>query len=213
MGVLQDREAARRWFEFLAPGYDAVVPSLFWPPSLQRAALERLDLAAADRVLDVGCGTGETIAHLEPDVSAVHGLDLSRPQLETAAKKDGLEDVRFVRGDARSLPYADGTFDCVVSVGSILYWSDPCETLRAIRRVTKPGGEMLVLGFNRRPFSWWDPVRNVQDGVASTLFFRYDPEEGTRLFREAGWTDLDHEITGPVWSPGLVIATTARKAG
>lgn len=212
MAVLQDRDAAGRWFEFLAPGYDAVVPSLFWPDSIQRAALERLELASTDRVLDVGCGTGETIGHLASNVGSVHGLDLSRSQLETALEKDERADA-FVRGDARQLPYADGTFDCVVSVGSILYWDEPLEALREAHRVTKPGGEILVCGFNRRPFSWWNPVRNVQDGVAATLFFRYDREAGTRLFRAAGWTDPDHEITGPAWSPGLVIATTARKPG
>ncbi|ELY46650.1 class I SAM-dependent methyltransferase [Natronorubrum sulfidifaciens] len=212
MGTLQDHDATRRWFDLLAPGYDAVVPSLFWPESLQQAALDRIDLEPTDRVLDIGCGTGETIDQLRSDVSAVHGLDLSQPQLETAADKAELEDACFIRGDARTLPYADETFDCVVSVGSILYWSAPAETLREAHRVTKQGGEILVLGFNRRSLSWWNPVQNVQDGVAETLFFRYDREEGTELFLKAGWTDPTHEVTGPVWGPNLVIATTARNA-
>ncbi|MFA9428274.1 class I SAM-dependent methyltransferase [Natronorubrum sp. A-ect3] len=211
MGTLQDHDATRHWFDLLAPGYDAVVPSLFWPASLQQAALDRIDLESADRVLDIGCGTGETIDQLRSDVSAAHGLDLSQPQLETAADKSELEDVRFIRGDARTLPYADETFDCVVSVGSILYWSAPVEALREAHRVTKQGGEILVLGFNRRSPSWWNPVQNVQDGVAETLFFRYDREEGTEFFLEAGWTDPTHELTGPIWGPELVIATTARK--
>ncbi|SIS14485.1 class I SAM-dependent methyltransferase [Natronorubrum thiooxidans] len=212
MGALQDTEATRRWFNLLAPGYDAVVPSLFWPASLQQAAIDRLELASADRVLDIGCGTGETIAQLNTDASTVHGLDLSRPQLETAVNKTHLEDARFVRGDACALPYADETFDCVVSIGSILYWSDPVEALREAHRVTKPGGELLLLGFNRRSPSWWNPIQNAQDGIAEALFFRYDREEGTTLVRSAGWTDPTHEVTGPVWGPDLVLATTARKA-
>lgn len=213
MGILQERETARRWFDLLAPGYDAVVPSLFWPDSIQRAAIDRLDLDSAERVLDVGCGTGETIRLLESSVPSVHGLDLSAPQLETAAGKADLEDVSFVRGDVDRLPYADGTFDVVVTVGSILYWDDPPEALGEIRRVTKPGGKVLVMGFNRRSFSPWNPARNVQEWLNATCFFRYDPEEGTRLFREAGWTDVDHAVTGPVWGPDLVIATTARADG
>ena len=210
MGILQERETARRWFDLLAPGYDAVVPSLFWPDAVQRAAIERLDLESAERVLDVGCGTGETTKHLESDVASVHGLDLSAPQLRTAAGKADLEDATFVRSDVRQLPYADETFDAAVSVGSIPYWDDPLEALRELRRVTKPGGEVLVVGFNRRPFSPWNPARNAQEWLNAMYFFRYGPEEGTRLFREAGWTDVEHEGTGPVWSPDLAIATTAR---
>lgn len=209
MGTLQDREATERWFDLLAPGYDAVVPSVFWPESIQQAGLERLEFEADDRVLDVGCGTGETIGKLPSTVTA-HGVDLSDAQLETAAGKD--PDANLVRGDAVDLPYADEAFDRVVSIGSILYWSEPLEALREIHRVTKPGGEILVMGFNQRSFAWWNPVRNVQDAVTATLFFRYDPAEGTQLFREAGWRAIAHEVAGPAWSPALVIATTARKA-
>lgn len=211
MTLLADRDAARRWFEFLAPGYDAVVPSLFWSESLQMEGLDRLDVDDDDSVLDVGCGTGETSALLRERVATVHGLDQSRSQLETAASKDALADVALVRADAHRLPYGDGSFDHVVSIGSILYWTEPSAALREAYRVTRPGGSILVMGFNRRSLSLWNAPRNVQDAINAALFVRYDPAEGTRLFRDAGWERPVHEVTGPAWSPDLVVGTVARK--
>lgn len=211
MKLLQQSDAAQQWFEFLAPGYDAVVPNLFWSDSVQQEGIERLEFDASDSVLDIGCGTGETIGHLLPRASDVHGLDTSVHQLQTATDKDELEEVQFVQADGHRLPYADETFDCIVSVGSILYWTTPLDVLQEAFRVTKPGGSILVMGFHRRRFSAWNVVQNVQDTINNSLFFCYDRDEATQLFQTAGWRDDNHRITGPAWSPDLVIATTARK--
>lgn len=88
--------------------------------------------------------------------SVTHGLNQSRPQLEIASKKDGLLGVQFVQGDAQQLPYVDEAFDSVISIGSILFWAKPVDVLREVRRVTKAGGQVLLMGFNRRG----DTVRN-----------------------------------------------------
>ena len=211
MGLLQHSDAAQQWFAFLAPEYDTVVPELFWPDSLQQEGIECLEFDAGDSVLDIGCGTGETISHLLPRASDLHGLDYSADQLQTATDKDELDGVRFVQADGHRLPYADETFDCIVSVGSILYWATPVDVLQEAFRVTKPGGSILVMGFHRRKLSTWNVAQNVQDTINATLFFCYDPDEATQLFQAAGWRDENHQITGPKWSPDLVIATTARK--
>lgn len=213
MGLLQRSDAANRWFSLIAPGYDTLVAETFWPDSVQREGLDRLEVAPDDSVLDVGCGTGETARHLLSRAGDVHGVDLSPDQLETALEKPSLRDAAFVAADALSLPYRDDTFDHVVSVGSIMYWEDPAAVLREIRRVVSPGGSALVMGFNRRRGSIVNPIHAAQDAVNSVLFYRHGPEEATRLFREAGWTDVDHELTGPGWSPSLVIATTATNPG
>ncbi|WP_306061224.1 class I SAM-dependent methyltransferase [Natronococcus wangiae] len=211
MGLLQDSDAARQWFAFVTPGYDTVVSALFWPDWLQQKGIEHLRIDSTDRILDIGCGTGETTRHLLAHVSDVHGLDQSVSQLQTTADKDELDDAQFVQADAHRLPYVDKTFDRIVSIGSILYWATPADVLREAYRVTKPGGSILVMGFHRLPFSAWNPVQNVQEMINSSLFFRYSRDEATQLFRIAEWRDEDHTITGPKWSPNLVIATIARK--
>lgn len=213
MGLLQRSDAANRWFSLLAPGYDAVVSSMFWPDSLQREGLELLDVEPDDRVLDVGCGTGETTKHLLERAGEVYGVDLSPDQLATAVGKPELEAAGFLAADALALPFEDDAFDRVVSVGSIMYWEDPEAVLREARRVTRPGGSILVMGFNRREASPLTPLRNVHDAVNSVLFYRHGPAEATELFESAGWRDVEHEITGPEWSPSLVIATAAANPG
>lgn len=213
MGLLQRSDAANRWFSTIAPAYDTVVSATFWPNSLQREGVDRLDVGPDDRVLDVGCGTGETAKHFVSRAGSVHGVDLSPDQLSTALGKDELREASFAAADAASLPYVDDAFDHVTSVGSIMYWEDPGAVLRELRRVTHAGGSILVMGFNRRQGSVLNPFHTVQDAVNAVLFYRHGPEEATRLFREAGWRDVDHEITGPAWSPSLVIATTARNPG
>lgn len=97
-----------------------------------------------------------------------------------------------------------------MSVGSILYWTDPVDVLREAHRVTVAGGQILVMGFNRRPLSVWNPVEIVQNTIHETFFFRYGRSEATALFRRAGWTDIENNVTSPVWSPNLVISTTAK---
>jgi demethylmenaquinone methyltransferase/2-methoxy-6-polyprenyl-1,4-benzoquinol methylase len=210
MGLLQRSDAANRWFSFIAPGYDAVVSSFFWPDSLQRKGLELLEVEPDDRVLDAGCGTGETTKHLLARAGAVYGVDLSPDQLATAVRKDELAEAEFLAADALSLPFPDDVFDRVVSVGSIMYWEDPGAVLREARRVTRPGGSILVMGFNRRNAPPLAPIRNVHDAVNSLLFYRYGPAEATGLFERSGWRDVENRVTGPNWSPSLVIATAAR---
>lgn len=212
MGLLQRSDIANRWFSLIAPGYDTLVSETFWPDSLQREGLDRLDLEADDRVLDVGCGTGETARLVVERAGAVHGVDLSRDQLGAARGKAELADAAFVAADAQALPYPDDHFDCLTSVGSIMYWEDPAAVLREARRVTRPGGSILVMGFNRRRGAV-DPLRTAQDVVNSVLFYRHGPDEATKLFEDAGWVGVENLVTGPSWSPSLVIATTARNPG
>lgn len=212
MRTLTNDNAGRQWFSLVAPAYDSLVSPLFWPEWLQQQGLEQLDIRSKDRILDIGCGTGKTIESIDGGKTATHGLDVSRPQLETASKKEQLHDVQFVQGDAHRLPYTDAVFDGVVSIGSILYWADPVEVLQEAYRVTDVGGQILVMGFNRRPPSMWNPVENVQNTINATLFFRYSPRDAKTLFKRAGWTNVENRITGPEWSPDLVISTTAEKS-
>ena len=187
MGVLEDKRRARRFYRYLSAVYDRVNP-LVWTEPMREEAMDALDIEAGDRVLDVGCGTGFATEGLLARTDDVHGLDQSVHQLRRAWAKLGKHDpVSFYLGDAERLPFADDAFDVVWSSGSIEYWPDPVATLRECRRVTRPGGRVLVVGPDA-------PRNPVFRAVADAIMLFYDADEADRMFREAGFDDVAHRV-------------------
>jgi ubiquinone/menaquinone biosynthesis C-methylase UbiE len=110
-------------------------------------------LPSGAHILDVGSGGAlftKYIADRRPDVHIV-GLDLSVPQIERASKRMRAytDRVRFQLGDATQLPFADRTFDGVISYGSIKHWPSRDAGLAECVRVLKPGGPLLVTDADR----------------------------------------------------------------
>ncbi|WP_137286606.1 methyltransferase domain-containing protein [Halorussus salinisoli] len=203
MGILEDKSRARLFYKYLSKVYDTVNPFI-WNEEMRDEALAMLDIQEGDRVLDVGCGTGFATEGILEHTRNVHGLDQSVHQLEKAWAKLGKHDpVSFYRGDAERLPFEDDSFDVVWSSGSIEYWPDPVATLRDMRRVVKPGGKVLVVGPN-------NPKSSVMQKVANAIMLFYDREEADRMFREAGYVDIEHHEMGPTYDPDIAITTVAR---
>lgn len=100
------------------------------------------------RVLDLGCGAGHVSFAAAPHATEVVAYDLSAEMLETVARAAagrGLSNVRTERGIAESLPFADATFDAVLSRYSAHHWRDLDAALREALRVLKPGGLIAVV--------------------------------------------------------------------
>ena len=202
MGILENKARARLFYRYLSKVYDRVNPFI-WNEEMRTEALDLLDLDRDDRVLDVGCGTGFATAGLLERVDEVHGLDQSIHQMEKAFAKFGTEGrVRFVRGDAERLPFAENAFDVVWSSGSIEYWPNPVDALTEFRRVCRPGGQVLVVGPN-------NPRTSVMKRVADAIMLFYDEEEADRMFAEAGYRDVSHVTMGPAYNPEIAITTVA----
>jgi len=203
MGVLEDKARARLFYKYLSRVYDRVNPFV-WTEAMRDEAVAMLDLAPDDRVLDVGCGTGFATEGLLEAVEAVHGIDQSPHQLAQAYPKFGKRGpVRFHLGDAERLPFEDDAFDVVWSSGSIEYWPDPVATLRELRRVARPGGQVLVVGPN-------EPTGRVRRALANAMMLFYTEAEAERMFAAAGFTDVRHRLLGPDYAPTIAIATLAR---
>ncbi|WP_340099885.1 class I SAM-dependent methyltransferase [Salinibaculum salinum] len=207
MGLLDHRTAADNWFTRVSAFYDPVVAETFWPTTLQRRLLDRLSLSAEDDVLDVGCGTGQTSASVAERAGTVAGVDRSAPQLSRARRKHTA--VRVLRADAEHLPFPDDTFDAVVSVGAVIYFPDPVAALTEARRVTRPGGSILVAGFNRPEFPSLVPTQNWATVVNEALFHTWTDAESREQFAAAGWDDIESVVTGPPWHPRLSRVVTA----
>ncbi|MFN8215491.1 MAG: class I SAM-dependent methyltransferase [Solirubrobacterales bacterium] len=128
--------------------------------------------AAGDRVLDVGCGWGETsrrLAELVGASGAVLGVDLSRRFVESARRESaeaGVENVRFQVMDAQ---HGDpgGPFDYAFSRFGIMFFADPVSALANLRRALRPGGRLVAVVWRRKPDNQW--VHRAQLAVEAQL--------------------------------------------
>jgi SAM-dependent methyltransferase len=122
---------------------NGLVPALMheWPSRLIAAA----SLRSGGRVLDVACGTGvlsRAIADAVGSSGTVVGLDVDRDMLGVALARR--PDVRWVQGNATSLPLATASFDGVVSQFGLMFFADKPRALREMWRVLRPGGRVVV---------------------------------------------------------------------
>ncbi len=122
----------------------------------------KLVAGARGRVLEVGCGTGRTLPGYREDVE-LFALDPNFDVLPRACRRCG--DARFLCASAEFLPFADDSFDCVVS--SLVFCSVPDvdRGLRELKRVLRPEGRLLMLEhvqarskFGARFLDWIQPA-------------------------------------------------------
>jgi demethylmenaquinone methyltransferase/2-methoxy-6-polyprenyl-1,4-benzoquinol methylase len=187
MGVLENKARARTFYKYLSKVYDTINPFI-WDERMRDEAIDMLELSPDDMVLDVGCGTGFATEGLLKQVDTVYGLDQSQHQLSKAYEKFGKHgDVRFHLGDAERLPFDDDTFDVVWSSGSIEYWPNPVAAIEECRRITKPGGQVLMVGPDY-------PNSTVFQKMADAIMLFYDEDEADRMFTKAGFEQFEHHI-------------------
>jgi ubiquinone/menaquinone biosynthesis C-methylase UbiE len=141
--------AGRDWS---LPLYDPIV-KLLGGDAARRALLDQAALEPAQRVLDIGCGTGTMVTlikRLYPSVEVV-GLDPDPKALARARRKAQREaaSIQLDQGFADKLPYPDSSFDRVFSSFMFhhLQSGDKEATLREVLRVLKPGGLFGLLDF------------------------------------------------------------------
>src|SRR5215207_119842 len=110
--------------------------------SIAERLCEAADLIAGARVLDVATGSGNAAIAAARSGSEVVGIDYVPALLDRArvrAQAEGLE-VDFVEADAEALPFADGSFDTVLSVVGVMFAPDQERAAAELLRVCRPGG-------------------------------------------------------------------------
>ncbi|WP_157729558.1 class I SAM-dependent methyltransferase [Tumebacillus algifaecis] len=168
--------------------------------ALTEQVLSGEKLTARTRVLDVGCGTGQTSAFLARTYGCqVTAVDMHPLMLEKAKMRFQKEDlpVKLLKGDANALPFAAGKFDLVL-VESVTVFTDLAKSLREYTRVLRPGGILLDLEMTaERPLS----VKEVQElqGVYGTKQVPTEAEWIARL-QKAGFAGAEVVKGGTVAS-------------
>lgn len=166
--------------------------------------VESADPSPGHRVLDIACGSGNNALVAARRQCQVTGLDFVPALLEHArrrAQADGVH-AEFIEGDAQKLPFADHTFDVVLSTFGVMFAPDQERAAAEIKRVTKPGGKAAIA-------SW------MPEGFGGDIFrtiSKYAPpppgiKPGTRWGTAAGW----HELFGPVFHITSARARTFRQ--
>lgn len=159
-----------------------VEDSHWWYVGMRRVADALLRSRFGDRagtldILDAGCGTGGNSAHLQ-GYGHVTGIDMSAEGLQFARQRPGL---RLLRASVDSLPFADASFDLVLSNDVLCHLAvaDDARAVREFARVLRPGG-MLYLQLPA-----FDRLRSHHDAAVHTRH-RYRAGELRRLIEDAG---------------------------
>jgi SAM-dependent methyltransferase len=114
-----------------------------WTRAVRNQLYRRVNLLRAERVLDVGCGTGVITEEMAARCKGqVIGVDVDEAMIEFAQGQGGQAEYRL--GDAHQLDFPDRHFDVVACHFLLMWVSDPALALREMARVTGPGGAVLA---------------------------------------------------------------------
>ncbi|BAY58343.1 hypothetical protein NIES2135_52160 [Leptolyngbya boryana NIES-2135] len=106
------------------------------------------ELAPTEKVLDVACGTGEfeQLILTEHSEQNMVGVDISEKMLAIAQQKlQAYPNVTLSLASAEHLPFADQSFDVIVSASAFHYFENPAIALAEMKRVLKPNGKIMIL--------------------------------------------------------------------
>lgn len=159
-------------------------------------------IRSGERVLDLATGTGITAIAARERGAKVTGVDLTPELLAVArdkAKEAGFNDIDFMEGDAEAIPFADATFDVVLSTCGHMFAPDQEKVATELARVTKTGGRVVFLAWTPEGgLSGWFRITNKYvpppTGLASP--FNWGDPEKVRLllgsaFQEFAFTNGD----------------------
>jgi len=165
----------------------------FWS---QRLILPALDYKPGERLLDVGCGVGAVLGVIGRRFPGLQlaGIDIEPRQIDAARAHLPTVGTDLRVGDARALPWPDGSFDHAYMMWFLEHLRDPLPALRQVRRVLRPGGSVTIHETDYEGFYTWPPNEDWDRLRAAQFehFLRHgDAFIGRRLgllLHEAGFT-------------------------
>jgi SAM-dependent methyltransferase len=179
------------------------------PPG--RAAMAKLPLAPGQRVLDVGCGCGQTLLQLAAAVGPggrVVGVDVSPPMLGRAGELvTGHPEIELVLSDAQTYAFAPASFDAMYSRFGVMFFTDQRAAFANLRAALKPGGPLAFVcwqGMARNPWAA-EPLAAVKRLIPKQAlpdmlvpdrpgpFYMADPDRIRAILGDAGFKSIEVE--------------------
>ncbi|MFG3547562.1 class I SAM-dependent methyltransferase [Streptomyces sp. NPDC047725] len=181
--------------------------------------LDAAGIAPDHRILDLGCGAGQTTllaARRAPRGHAL-GLDLSAPMLAEArsrAAREGVSNASFTQGDAQVHPFETGVSDVAISRYGVMFFADPVAAFGNVGRALRPGGRLaFVCPADARLNGWVTAVESLRDFLPvgdfgrpglPGMFSLAAPDRIRDVLDAAGYTDItvDRAEAWGTWGQG-----------
>lgn len=182
--------------------------------------LDAAGIARDHRVLDLGCGSGQTtrLAALRAPQGHALGLDLSAPMLaegRSRAERAGITNVSFIQGDAQVYPFEASAFDVAISRYGVMFFADPVAAFGNVRRALRPGGRLAFVCPSDAELNGWAaamaslrdflPVGDFGKPGMPGMFSLAAPDRVDDILTAAGFTGiaLSEAQTYGVWGDGV----------
>lgn len=180
-----------------------------------RQLLSAAAIGPSERVLDIGCGTGQTTrdAARAAETGSALGVDLSSGMLAHARRRaadEGLANAVFEQADAQVHPFEPASFDLAISRTGAVFFGDPVAAFTNIGRALRPAGRLVLVTWQPLLHNEW--IREFSGALAAGRdrpapppgapgpFALSDPDRVRTLLTEAGFTDIELEGTsGGMW--------------
>ena len=147
-------------------------------------------------MIDVGCGTGYFTRRFAADGAQVTGVDPDANML-AYAQSQRMADERYLRGDARALPFPAQSFDYCIAVASLCFIQEQTSALAEMVRVTR---KRIAIGFlNRNSLLYWQKGRHGGSGAYRGAHW-HTPAEVRRLFLDLPVSNL--QLRSAIYLPG-----------
>jgi SAM-dependent methyltransferase len=182
-----------------AQAYDSMMGR--WSARLAPKFIAHAGVGDGERVLDLGCGTGNVSFAMPAGIGSVVGVDYSPIYVAAAQHRNTRPNISIEQGDGNALRFDDDSFDRAVSMLVIQHVPDPLRVLSEMRRVTKPGGVVACAvwdsfgGMGAHRMLWDTAAVTDPDALRRRAKSMNRPAAQPgglpRLFAEAGLRDID----------------------
>ena len=173
--------------------------------SIYKRVSKVLNLQPEDDLAEVACGGGHFLKKYASHVRSVAGLDLSDVQVKMANRKlrnrIAAGTAELILGDASQLPWEDNRFSVVTTMGSIMGFPKPLESLKEMHRVLRSGGRAVVSIENNA-----EDGKNYSKYVEKWGMWVWTGDEVREMMKDAGFSKVSIKYTKGMGIPKMMIA-------